>query len=87
MKTKNVIAAALVGIAAVSFNNVRGEDPLPSWNDGPTKQAIEKFVQTTTDTSSKDFVPPEERITTFDQDGPLWVEHPMYRSGRSPCRR
>src|SRR6516225_8275069 len=53
-------------------------DPLPSWNDGPAKQAISKFVQTTTDQSSSSFVPQEERIATFDQDGTLWVEHPVY---------
>ena len=52
-------------------------DPLPSWNDGPAKQAIVKFVQETTDKSSPTFVPEEERIATFDQDGTLWVEHPM----------
>ena len=53
-------------------------DPLPSWNDGPAKQAIVDFVQATTDQSSPRFVPPEARIATFDQDGTLWVEHPMY---------
>ena len=53
-------------------------DALPSWNDGAAKQAIVDFVKATTDTSSRDFVPPEERIATFDQDGTLWVEHPMY---------
>jgi phosphoglycolate phosphatase-like HAD superfamily hydrolase len=53
-------------------------DPLPSWNDGPAKQAIVKFVQTTTEKASPKFVPPAERIATFDQDGTLWVEHPMY---------
>ena len=45
---------------------------------GTAKQAILKFVQTTTDKSSAKFVPPPERIATFDQDGTLWVEHPMY---------
>ena len=54
------------------------QDPLPSWNDGAAKQAILKFVQSTTDKSSPRFVPPPERIATFDQDGTLWVEHPMY---------
>jgi phosphoglycolate phosphatase-like HAD superfamily hydrolase len=54
------------------------EDPLPSWNDGAAKQAIVNFVQTTTDSGSTNFVPPEERIATFDQDGTLWVEHPLY---------
>ena len=52
--------------------------PLPSWNDGPAKQAILDFVQTTTDAASPSFVQPEERIATFDQDGTLWVEQPMY---------
>ena len=51
---------------------------LPSWNDGPAKQAIVDFVRATTDRASPNFVPPEERIATFDQDGTLWVEHPMY---------
>jgi phosphoglycolate phosphatase-like HAD superfamily hydrolase len=53
-------------------------DPLPSWNDGPVKKAIVEFVKTTTDKASSKFVPPEARIVTFDQDGTLWVEYPMY---------
>jgi len=53
-------------------------DPLPSWNDGPAKKAIVEFVQVTTTPGSTMFVPPAERIATFDQDGTLWVEHPMY---------
>jgi phosphoglycolate phosphatase-like HAD superfamily hydrolase len=52
--------------------------PLASWNDGPAKQAILDFVRTTTDAASQIFVPPEERIATFDQDGTLWVEQPLY---------
>lgn len=52
--------------------------PLPSWNDGRAKQAILAFVQATTDRASPSFIPPEARIATFDQDGTLWVEHPMY---------
>jgi hypothetical protein len=51
---------------------------LPSWNEGPAKQAILDFVRATTDQASPKFVPPAERIATFDQDGTLWVEHPMY---------
>ena len=51
---------------------------LPSWNDGPAKQAILDFVRATTDSGSPSFVPPEDRIATFDQDGTLWVEHPLY---------
>jgi hypothetical protein len=53
-------------------------DALASLNDGPAKQAIIDFVRTTTDRASPSFVPPEERIAAFDQDGTLWVEHPMY---------
>jgi hypothetical protein len=53
-------------------------DPLPSWNEGAVKDAVLKFVRATTDASNPDFVPLEERIATFDQDGTLWVEHPIY---------
>ncbi len=52
--------------------------PLASWNEGPAKQAILDFVAATTDRAGPGFVPPEERIATFDQDGTLWVEQPMY---------
>src|SRR5215467_10679305 len=52
--------------------------PLASWNDSPAKQAILDFVRVTTDRTSARFVAPEERIATFDQDGTLWVEHPIY---------
>jgi hypothetical protein len=58
--------------------NAQAADPLASWNDGPAKQAILEFVKTTTTQGSPQFVPPEERIATFDQDGTLWVEHPIY---------
>jgi len=51
---------------------------LPSWNDGPAKQAIVEFVRATTTNGSPNFVPPAERIAEFDQDGTLWVEHPVY---------
>jgi phosphoglycolate phosphatase-like HAD superfamily hydrolase len=53
-------------------------DPLPSWNDGAAKQAIVEFVSQTTQASSPAFVPSERRVATFDQDGTLWVEQPMY---------
>ena len=53
-------------------------DPLPSWNDGPAKQAILDFVKSTTDKANPKFVPPEDRIATFDQDGTTWVEQPIY---------
>jgi phosphoserine phosphatase len=53
-------------------------DPLPSWNDGTAKKAILEFVAAVTDKNSKDYVAPAERIATFDHDGTLWVEYPMY---------
>ncbi len=51
---------------------------LASWNDGRAKRSIIDFVHSTTHQGSAKFVPPEECIATFDQDGTLWVEHPMY---------
>lgn len=54
------------------------DGPLELWNDGPAKQAIFDFVRATTDQGSSKFVPPEQRIATFDQDGTLWVEQPIY---------
>jgi hypothetical protein len=53
-------------------------DPLPSWNDGPTKKAIVAFVEKVTKEGGPDFVPVAERIAVFDNDGTLWCEHPMY---------
>jgi hypothetical protein len=53
-------------------------DPLTSWNEGAAKQSIEGFVVRVTDPASTDFVPEEERIATFDNDGTLWSEQPMY---------
>src|SRR5262245_20505256 len=53
-------------------------DPLPSWNDNASKKAIIAFVEKVTRTGSSDFVPQAERIATFDNDGTLWVEQPVY---------
>jgi phosphoserine phosphatase len=53
-------------------------DVLPSWSDGPAKQAITTFVTDVTNVSGRDFVPPAQRIAVFDNDGTLWVEQPMY---------
>jgi len=53
-------------------------EPLPSWNDGASKSAIIDFVMRVTDVDSPEFVPVAERIATFDNDGTLWVEHPIY---------
>ena len=76
-RTASFLMTVLVGFALVSAV-AYAQDPLPSWNDGPAKQALMDFVRTTTDQASTKFVPPEARIATFDQDGTLWVEHPMY---------
>lgn len=58
--------------------NLNAQDALPSWNDGPAKQSIISFVEQVTDPNSESFVKPEERIATFDNDGTLWAEQPMY---------
>jgi phosphoglycolate phosphatase-like HAD superfamily hydrolase len=58
--------------------SLAADDPLPSWNDGAAKKAIVDFVRATTDDAKPQYVRPEERIATFDQDGTLWVEQPMY---------
>jgi hypothetical protein len=72
---------ALPGLlgATIAEAQTAATDPLPSWNDRPGKQGILEFVRaTTSDPSSATFVPPEDRIAEFDQDGTLWVEHPLY---------
>jgi len=83
MKTHSAFAAisrelAFGALLALGAHAQAQTDPLPSWNDGPAKQAIVTFVQETTTQGGAKFVPAEERIATFDQDGTLWVEHPLY---------
>lgn len=70
-----LVIGSMVGCC---MSDVRAEDPLPSWNEGPAKQAIVEFVAKVTKEGGPDFVPIAQRIATFDQDGTLWVEHPMY---------
>jgi len=53
-------------------------DPLPSWNEGPSKKAIVAFVDKITQQNGADFIPVEARIATFDNDGTLWAEQPLY---------
>ena len=72
-----LVLGAAAGLSAAGPTSAQ-TDPLPSWNDGPAKDAILKFVRTTTDSASPDFVPTDERVAEFDQDGTLWVEHPLY---------
>ena len=69
---------ALAVLLAVGMHAHAQTDPLPSWNEGAAKKAIVQFVETTTTQGSAMFVAPDERVATFDQDGTLWVEHPIY---------
>ena len=82
MKTthkKNLIVAALVAVLALTTTVARAAaDPLPSWNDTAPKKAIVAFVERVTKEGSPDFVPVAERIATFDNDGTLWCEQPLY---------
>jgi phosphoglycolate phosphatase-like HAD superfamily hydrolase len=83
MMTNRLIRTSLCKVALVVF--VAGcatapgsYDPLPSWNEGPAKRSIIDFVRVTTSKTSSTFVPPEARVATFDNDGTLWVEQPLY---------
>jgi hypothetical protein len=81
IKASLVIAiTGLLVIAVFVFSPVYAQnfDPLPSWNNGQTKSAIIEFVEDVTKKGGVDYVSPEERIATFDNDGTLWVEYPMY---------
>lgn len=60
------------------LTTAQAADPLPSWNDGKAKQSITEFVAKVTKQGSADYVPSSERIATFDNDGTLWGEQPMY---------
>ena len=71
-----LIILLLVGCQAKTLHV--DTDPLPSWHEGPIKQNILSFVAAVTDRSSPDYVPPAERIATFDNDGTLWTEQPVY---------
>ena len=77
-KLTRVLAAISITFAWCAAPAMAQSDPLPSWNDGAAKQAIVHFIEATTKEGGADFVPPAERIATFDQDGTLWVEHPVY---------
>src|SRR3984957_5698629 len=80
LRRREFAALMLGGAAVLSLAGPADaeSDPLPSWNAGPAKDAIVKFVHATTDAASPNFVPLAERIAPFDQDGTLWVEHPIY---------
>ena len=71
-------AIALLANMATGSRAYAQGDPLPSWNAGPAKQSIVEFVARVTTAGSRDFVPVAERIATFDNDGTLWTEQPVY---------
>ena len=76
---KSLAPIILTVIAALTLAlNAWAADPLSSWNDGKTKQSIVDFVTKITKAGSPDFIPPAERIATFDNDGTLWAEQPLY---------
>jgi hypothetical protein len=68
----------LLTVALTPIGALAQSDPLPSWNDTAPKAAIIEFVEKVSKDGSPDFVPEPERIAVFDNDGTLWVEHPMY---------
>ena len=74
LRSALALCVVLLGITSAQAQR----DPLPSWNDGPAKQAIISFVKDTTDKSSTKYVEFKDRIATFDQDGTLWTEQPLY---------
>src|SRR5215471_16429414 len=77
-RTLILFAVMLVVALALTTAAARPADPLPSWNEGPAKKSIVAFVTKVTTKGSPDFVQPAERIATFDNDGTLWAEQPMY---------
>ncbi len=77
-RLSRVVALALCALLLATAQAFSQNDPLPSWNDGKAKQSIIAFVAQVTKDGSPDFVPVAERIATFDNDGTLWAEQPMY---------
>lgn len=73
-----VLAAGLLCAGFSLPSHAQAVDPLPSWNAGATKTGVLDFVKAVTTPGGPDFVPPADRIATFDQDGTLWVEQPVY---------
>jgi phosphoserine phosphatase len=77
-RINRVACAAILALCVTSWHAWAADDPLPSWNDGAAKQAIIEFVEAATTDGGADFVAPADRVATFDQDGTLWVSHPLY---------
>src|ERR1700742_4927857 len=80
-KLTNTLLRVCLGIVIIPLLSVCARaqtDPLPSWNDTAPKKAIIAFIEKVTKEGTSDFVPVDQRIATFDNDGTLWVEQPMY---------
>ena len=76
---RRLVLIALLGLSLLRWDGALAQsDPLPSWNDGAVKKAITDFVPRVTTPGGADFVPDDRRIATFDNDGTLWAEQPMY---------
>ncbi len=71
-------AIVLLSMCAAAWSVRAADEPLPSWNEGTARQAIIEFVNAVTTEGGADYVAPDERIAVFDNDGTLWVEHPVY---------
>jgi phosphoglycolate phosphatase-like HAD superfamily hydrolase len=69
---------AILALWASTWSAQAADDQLASWNDGAAKTAIVEFVEAVTTEGGPDYVAPADRIATFDNDGTLWVEHPLY---------
>jgi len=78
MRKLDQLSLAIVGLTLVAPSAGAQTDPLPSWKDGSSKQAILKFVADVTKEGAPGFVPVAERIAVFDNDGTLWSEQPLY---------
>ena len=78
LRTSRAARVAVLTLVVVSWHAWAADDPLPSWNDGAAKSAIVDFVEAVTTDGGPDYVPADERIATFDNDGTLWVEQPYY---------
>jgi phosphoglycolate phosphatase-like HAD superfamily hydrolase len=76
--TRVAYTFAVLGLCATAWSAQAADDPLPSWSDGAAKLAILDFVEAVTTEGGADYVAPADRIATFDNDGTLWVEHPLY---------
>jgi hypothetical protein len=77
IRMQNLLVAAIVCLVFFTTTAARATDALPSWNEGTAKESVVDFVMKVTKEGGPDFVPPAERIATFDNDGTLWAEQPL----------